>query len=167
MKFLPPEDFFIISPLKPQEVSLRLANEVEPVPASRYEAIFAESSLGRYFCGFVTEDKFEIERIIDYRNTNLPQIKGTIDAFAEGSRIYVKITKSRYTSRFTGIWLCVNGLLAVGICILDIATKQLNWGPLIPTGFFLFVFLLVPRAFKAESELAKNKLCEVFEGTIE
>jgi len=167
MKFLPAEVFFITSPLKPEEAALRLANEVEPAPASRYKAIFAESSLDRYFCGFVTKDKFEIERIIDYRNTNLPQIKGTIEALIDGSRIHVKIAKSKYTSRFTRIWLSVTGLLAVGFSILDIATKQLNWAPLIPAGFFLVVFLLVPRGFKAESELAKEKLCEIFEGNIE
>ena len=74
MPFLPFENFYIITDLKPDEVQARLEKEVEPDKGFSFSGLFSRSD--RNFTGYVVNGTFEFKRVINYRNSFLPPNQG-------------------------------------------------------------------------------------------
>lgn len=165
MKFLPFENFYIISCLKPEQVQACLQNEVEPNKAFSFSGLFSSSS-DCYFTGYAINGTFEFKRIITNRNSFLPQIKGTTEAWVNGSRVHVTMKMHIGVIIFMCMWLGFALIFGIGFLI-----QETNKGPfkivdLVPFGMFLFGYLLSLGGFKYESIKAKNKLVELLNGEV-
>jgi hypothetical protein len=166
MKFLPYEDFYIITGLKPNEVQQRLENEVSPGDGRLFKFGSFSSPSGTYFEGFAVNGMFEVKHSISYRNSFLPQIKGTTEAYLNGSRVHVKMKMLAFVTVFMCFWMSFVTLAAVVVLSTAISKKQFNAVALMPFVMFLFGYALTMGGFKYESRSAKYKLLEILDGEI-
>jgi hypothetical protein len=111
MRFLPYENFHIISDLKPDEVQQKLTEVTSS--DSGYIISFPRSypaGPNTPFTGHVSNNTFEIKPKIIYRNAFLPQIRGSFEAYNEGSKINIKMTLNIFVLTFMSIWLIGSGI---------------------------------------------------------
>jgi hypothetical protein len=165
MIFLPFENFYIITSLNPEQVQDYLQQEVEPGNGFSFKSIFSSSS-DKYFSGYVINGTFEFKRVISYRNSFLPQIKGSTEAWINGSRIHVTMRMHIAVIIFMCMWLGGVGLAGVGILLRSFSKGVFEPTTLIPFGMFLFGYVLATGGFKYESSKARNKLVELLNGEI-
>src|SRR6202012_905244 len=104
MKLLPYENFHIITLLKPAKVQGCLEREVEPDAGFSFKGVFSSPS-AVYFSGYVVNGTFEFKRIINYRNSFLPRIKGSTESWISGGRVHVKMKMHIAVTIFMCIWL--------------------------------------------------------------
>lgn len=165
MKLLPFEDFYINTNLKPGEVQSSLEKEVEPDKEFSFKNLFITTS-DYYFSGYVVNGTFEFKRIISYRNSFLPQIKGSTEAWLNGSRVHIKMRMHTAVIIFMCIWLGFTALFGIGFLIQEMNKRPFEIADLTPCGMFLFGYLLTMGCFKYESVKAKDKLLELLAGNI-
>ena len=165
MNFLPFENFYIITSLKPEQVQDCLQQVVEPNNGFSFKSLFSSSS-GNYFSGNVINGVFEFKRVISYRNSFLPQIKGATEAWINGSRIHVTMRMHIAVIIFMCMWLGGVGLAGVGILLQSLSKGGFEPTAFIPFGMFLFGYVLSTGGFKYESSKARNKLVELLNGEI-
>jgi hypothetical protein len=107
MNWVPYQRLVIHSPFAPSEFVARLQAEVEPLRLFRNPL----SRNHKPYEGGVAGDRFEIERIIQYRNSFVPLVQGQVLAGSSGSRIEVTLRLRWLIVVFMGIWF---GGLAIG-----------------------------------------------------
>jgi hypothetical protein len=166
MKFLPYENFYISTPLKPLEVHEQLEKEIEIPKGFNLRNIFYNSS-DRYFTGHVANGSFELKRIINSRNSFLPEITGTIEPTFEGSCVHVKMNLDLVAGAFMSIWLITTFLVGTGFIISETINGIIEWTELIPVMMFLFGYLVPMGKFKFQAIEAEDKLLEILNGKIE
>jgi hypothetical protein len=165
MNFLPFENFYIITSLKPEEVQDHLQEIVEPDKGFSFSN-FLSSSSGYYFTGYVINGTFEFKRIINNRNSFLPQIKGSTETWLNGSRVHIIMRMHIGVTIFMCMWLGFALLFGVGFLIQETKKGPFKIVDLAPFGMFLFGYLLSLGGFKYESNKAKNKLVDLLNGDI-
>jgi hypothetical protein len=152
MNFVPIENFQITTKLDPLAAQSKLAEEVGPA---------------RYFSGFIMNQQFEVRRNINYRNSFLPQVTGTITKDMFGSKILVKMRPQGFVVAFITLWLSAALLAGVAFLIMSVVKSSFTIGHLIPFGMFLFGYALATGSFKFESIRSKEKLIQLVDGQIE
>lgn len=139
----------------PAEVEQAMRAAVEPRRLLRF------GPPTRPFEGVVGDGSFEVRRIIGYRNSFLPQIRGTISAAAEGTRIAITMSLHPFTLVFTIVWL---GGVAAGCLVALVTVIQKGGGnPLMvlgPAGMFAFGWLLAAGGFTFEARKAMALLAK-------
>jgi len=165
MILLPYEIFFIKTNLKADVVEERLRQEATP-GSSGFLSLFKNTS-DTYFEGFAVNGVFELKRNINYRNSFLPQITGTIEQCPDGSRVHVKMTMWIFVTVFMCIWLG-SALIGGFLMVLQAAGQgKLTAVDFAGFGMFLFGYALMMGAFKFESIKTRTYLLELLEGEIE
>ncbi|MCB0631755.1 MAG: hypothetical protein R2824_21465 [Saprospiraceae bacterium] len=164
MKFLPYENLTIRSELTTSELKQRLMAEIEPKKLLR--SPFKKNNLKPYE-GNLTGDTFEINRIIHYRNSFLPVIKGRILSDAAGAKVEVKLRLNIMVQIFAAIWMVGVTIAFVAMLIASIREGQFGAVIFIPLGMLLFLYLMTTGGFKAESGRTKKDLLAFFEGEVE
>jgi hypothetical protein len=152
---LPFDHFRIETGLTSDEVRNVLAANVEPRQWLRF---------GGNRCpweGEVMTEDFRIRRIIRYRNSFLPLLRGRISATAGGCIVEGTMSLHPVVLGFMIFWLSGVFLLGVGIWVSLLA--QHAWQPwaLIPLGMFAFGWLLTSGAFTVEARKARALLGEM------
>jgi len=109
----PYRTLMIETSLSPAEVRERLERDVAPREAGL--RLF-RSRDGR-FNGSVSETGFDIRRTISGRNSWLPNVVGTIQATAFGSRVYVRMKPPQMVNVFMALWLGTVALMAIPFAI--------------------------------------------------
>lgn len=160
MKLLPYENFYIITKMKQAEVQL----EFERAVSAGTGSIFKSSSCATYFEGYAVNGVFEFKRSIEYRNSFLPEIKGTTEPYLNGSRIHVKMRMMMFVTVFMCVWLGGAAVGGISIFISEISDGHFRIQDLAVFLMFFFGYGLMMGAFKYESRKAKNKLLEMFDG---
>lgn len=167
-KYLPFENYSLMSKLTVEEITKRLADNIEPKNNFRFTGL--NKSTNKPYEGQIERDRFTITRIINYRNSFLPVITGQISTFLGKTQINVKMRPTTYVLIFMSIWLGTVGLICLGILFFGIfqfrQVLQDGFSPmmLIPFGMFLFGCLLTTLAFKAESKKSKYFLATLLQG---
>lgn len=158
MFVLPYRKLEIHSPHRVDGAMALLKNVVEPKKWLRV------GSGGALFEGTITDASFEIQRIISYRNSFLPQLRGSIAAEGEGSRVSVTMQLHPVVMVFMIIWL--SGVLFAAIAFIPAAVSdRANLGlALIPLGMLLFGVILTLGAFTFEAKKAERLLLDIFDG---
>src|SRR5258708_30199100 len=100
MKFLTYERFKIRTVLSKQEVLKRLDNAIEP---KRYFRFFG--SREKHYEGKIDGSHFEVSRIIGYRNSFLPMIKGDVQSEISGCSISISMQPHILVIAFMIFWL--------------------------------------------------------------
>jgi hypothetical protein len=115
--------------------------------------------------GTFSSDGFKITRIIHYRNSFLPIIRGTFGSGPSGTTIAIKMGLHPLVAAFMCFWF---GGVGVGILavLAALSRGQTEWNPmlLIPFGILLFGWALVSGGFWFEANKTKPVLLEMFSG---
>ena len=161
MKLLPFENIIYKTNLSESEVIKRLNDSIEPEKTLRVN-LFGNKSTKDYE-GCISKQQFKINRIISYRNSFLPRIKGTIQTDAQGTSIHVKMRLHLTVIIFLTIWC--GGVGAGFITFLSYSIVSNEFNPGIPgtIGMLIFAYTLTMGGFKFESKKSKNYLSSLFE----
>ena len=164
MKYLPAEDITFQSKLKETELLQRLEDSIEPAKAFRFGPFNGTET--KPYQGKIVGPTFNISRIINYRNSFLPQISGNIENAFSGSLIRVKMRLHIAVIIFLCIWCGIMG--TVGFVFLSQTFGSTSFDPmmLIPLGMLVVVYVVVMLAFKYESKLSISDLQSLFEAEI-
>jgi hypothetical protein len=155
MPLLPYLKYEVISQKTPGEVQAALRTAVEPRRFLRFGAGT------RPFEGEVEDHTFDLQRIIGYRNSFLPRIRGTIDAIPEGSRISVTMKLHPFVLVFLMAWL---GFAAVGCGALLISSLRGSgpaFGAVGPAVMFVLGWAMAAGGFTFEERRATRLLADV------
>lgn len=161
MKFLPYEKMVFHSSLKEDKVKEKLVNVTEPIKGWRFQLVRFNST--SKYAGEINGSSFQINRIISYRNSFLPQIIGKIEPQINGCTIRVIMRLHLFVLVFLLVWLGIVGLIAVSMIIAAILFDSNNQLFFFPLGMFIFGYLLSILAFKLESSKSKKDLKTLFE----
>jgi hypothetical protein len=152
---LPYERFVIETRLTPQEVAERLREVAAP---GRRLRLFRSSAGEKDFQGTVSDREFRITRVIDYRNSFLPVVRGLIEDAPDGARIEVSMRLHPAVFGFVLLWF---GLLtSTLVLIVGIAAVEQTFSPffLVPLGIFVVGYALMTGGFKVESRRSRERL---------
>lgn len=126
---------------------------------------------GKFFLGKVKDGKFQISRIINYRNSFLPIFKGTVTDSENGTVIYVNIGLHPFVKSFVGkilrSFLGFPILLIVFTIFGDEGSDKLPVMlsfivAFIIVGFLMIFTKLIKKIFEKEKKQAKNFLTDLF-----
>ncbi|BAP30596.1 uncharacterized protein CHSO_1559 [Chryseobacterium sp. StRB126] len=160
MKYLPFERITYRTDLSQQEIIKSLSDVVEPKKFS-----FGRNPIKDYE-GSVDTDGFDISRVINYRNSFLPQIYGTIQNNNYGTEIQVTMSLNGFVFLFTIAWCLMATFSFVIVLMKGIRDKEITVEFFIPLIMLLFVYGLTMICFKIESKKSKEYLKKIFEAEI-
>ncbi|RYE53332.1 MAG: hypothetical protein EOP48_14635 [Sphingobacteriales bacterium] len=165
-KFLPFDNFKLITKLSATEVQQRIGRITEPKKGFSFSF---PGNRTKPYEGKLMDRSFEISRIINYRNSFLPIIKGHISTYLGKTEVAIKMRPIVFVLIFMSFWLGVVGLVCLGTIISAIMKfeKLLEQGfsplALIPFGMFVFGYALLTIGYKAESKKSKAFLKQLLE----
>lgn len=164
MLLAPFERLTIETSLPPEEIRQKVADVIEPRRMFRFF-----SGEHKPYQGQLNDYRFEVSRIIRYRNSFLPVIKGEIRPDLGGSVIDITMHPHILVIIFIIIWvgLTVSAFFWTFLIAL-VAVVQSNStegvvGILFPIGGLMFVYLLVMGGFKFEAVKSKTFFQELFQ----
>ncbi len=169
MLLLPYECLIVETHLSPEEVYRTLTSIVEPRrPRWGFWFFWSEH---RPYRGKVSRDEFKITRIIHYKNSFLPIVKGRIQQEVGGSCVHITMHPRIDVLVFMAFWLGALGYMGLSL-VADIIISAL-WPdliePVFPSallgigGMFTFGYVLLMGAFKFESIKSKSFFRELLE----
>jgi len=153
------EDYTLISTLSIEEVERRLKANIEPKNNSLFSKFTRVST--KPYEGYFYGNRFEIRRIIFYRNSFLPIITGHVLNLNDLTNIYIEMKPRGY---IVILWYLAIVILGVGFASFNHLFQKINAGydssfEEFGFGLFVVIFLLDPVAFfKIESKKAKKFL---------
>jgi len=103
MKYLPFENITYNTLLNPDEILKRLSEIIEPKKTIRMKGMFGNNDHKPYE-GRIIKNTFSINRIIAYRNSFIPTIKGIIKKDTNGTKVTVKMRLHEVAMVFMFIW---------------------------------------------------------------
>lgn len=152
MKLIPYQKFSITATYSVDDTKQRLESIITKTAKSNNNT--------KFFSGAINGNTFKITRILFYRNSFNPVIKGEFDSTTNGTEIFVRMSLPKVVLVFLAIW-----------CTIDLAIMLFAIANTVFTGefdtFFLFgLFSLVFAygfalfGFNKEAELAKEALIQ-------
>jgi hypothetical protein len=139
----------------------RLAAEVEP------RSVFSRSLWRRdhrFFAGKVEENgRFQINRIIHYRNSFQPYIYGEIVNELDTTRIKLRLHPHPVVMILMPIFLGVFFFTFVGAAFFSGDLAQNLWIAWPALGFLIFFYIIIVGFFNFEANKARQKLGEIFQ----
>lgn len=135
----------------------RIASLIEE-PTSRWQAWFSHQSVranGRPFLGRLDGVSFKMTRIIVYRNSFLPVIRGRIAQGDLGANVRLVMTLDPLVALFMLGWFT-----ALGAGAFSSAETAGWWAAVVPMGLCVFGAALTLGGFIPEAFKAKRLLCE-------
>ena len=166
MILLPYEKFQIDTFLSPIEARKRIESIVVPTPSfgtrfvNSLNNMFKKSGADQ-FIGKIDDQGFRLRRLIYYRNSFLPVVKGRFQQGSAGTKVDVTMTLHPAVMVFMLIWF--GGLGTMGVIPMFVVLST-GFRPelLIPIGMFLFGWLMVQFGFVFEARKAKKILSQLF-----
>ncbi|RBL90650.1 hypothetical protein [Chitinophaga flava] len=169
MKLVPFEDYTLISNLSPEEVKKRLEEKLNLKRRTAFISFRPQLDTDRPYEGAFRGNKFVIKRIINYRNSFLPEITGVVTHEVVHTAIKIKMRMSVFVCVFLVIWLLLMSMILFSV-------KSSTGADIIPLGIFgnipflsqallcLLMYAVTLGAFKYESMKSKKFLAALFEG---
>lgn len=164
MNYLPFDNFYIDTPLKPEEVQHKLQKEVAP----RYNKLrgIGTTKKNFYFKGIVMPDGFTFQPDITGLTTFNPQITGHVRVHPNGSRVSVKMTLNRRFSICVFIALGFLIVAELAIVIKNAGKDKLGLPDLPLLLMLVFIYLFATLAYKFESSSTKTRLVGLLGGRL-
>ena len=163
MKLLPYEQYNLYTRLSPEEALQRLADNTEQGGTKKPVG----GKTVKPFRGQLTNETFSISPVIGYRNSFLPVLNGTYFRENGMTRIRTRLQLNDMVLVFCIIWLGIVGLCGILLPISEIggALNGKRFDPMVfvPTGMFVFGYVLMIAAFKTESARSKKLLAKVLD----
>ncbi|MGI4874440.1 MAG: hypothetical protein ACRYFX_25065 [Janthinobacterium lividum] len=149
--------------LPPAEVLRRMqASIARPVKPKWIE--FSTQLPAEPFKGTVSANGFELQRIIDYRNSMVPRITGqVVPAPSGGSLVYLSHQLHPFTLVFACIWLFVVGSISLAVVQNWFSSREIGLADLIPLGMLVFGVCLFTIPFWLEVRQSRPQLLKLLE----
>ena len=147
--------FAIAAPLSPEAALAKLAQETEP---ARLRGLHEPHD--KYFQGKITGATFRIRRIAGYRSDFLPLVFGAATPSAAGARINIVMRPPLSPLVFIAVYT-IAALGVLGLCLLTAPQ-----GAYFPLGMLAVVWGPLGYISQREARMQKQKLLEIFGGTI-
>jgi hypothetical protein len=147
--------FQIRSQLTTQAVLERVKALAREAPKSKQwlaEALGWRPEGSPPFIGKLEGNSFMLYRDIQYINSFLPQIKGTVDSCVNGTRIHIFMYLHPFVLVFILTWLAATGLSA---CVA-LSRGDTGSSVLVPLGLFIFGLVLSLAGFYPEAMKARR-----------
>jgi hypothetical protein len=167
-QFLPVEFYTLVTKLSVEAVHARLEEKISAKKKFKFSATLNKYS--KPYEGVLNKNSFTISRVIDYRNSFLPEITGRISNQLGQTHINVKMQPAIFVLVFISLWMGFVTITCLGIIIIGIIKFnyfiQHGVSPAILIPFVLFVFgsCLTYFAFKPESKKSKEFLANLLQG---
>lgn len=167
-KLLPFEKLIYQSTLSKEELITHLQNEIEPEKSFTFGA--RKSSYSKPYIGKIYLNRFEIKKVVTYRNSFLPVIKGEIKEGINGAKINIKMGLVDFVKVFMILWLgavsfgCIGALYS--LIFTDTANSEAGFFMFIPFAMLLFGLGMVSFGFKAESQRSIKDLEEILQAKV-
>jgi hypothetical protein len=145
--------FVITSSLAAEDVLKRLADATEDRRFMHW------SRNHRLFQGTIAGERFEISRIIHYKNSSLPQIIGQVmlAPTTKGTRVVGTMQMAKPVRPLLALCACGVALVGILSVVIQASTRQLMLPQmLIPLGFLVYVLALwryFPRDFFRQTDV--------------
>ncbi|NLR82364.1 hypothetical protein [Chitinophaga eiseniae] len=167
---LPFEQYTFVTKLSIPEISNRIMNST--APRTRLFSFPEPPAAGKLFRGSISGNQFELLRIIQYRNSFLPVIKGEMNTYLGKTEVSVRQAPVLAVLIFMGLWMGIVTLACIGMLSYGVTHLHLlKPGPtIIPflVPFFMWIggAAMVSIGFRLESGKAKKLLLELLEGEV-
>jgi hypothetical protein len=146
MPIRPYQYLTLLTPLKPAEVEKRLVEQVET-------DLTADAMTTKLFMGVVKPTEFEIYRRIQYTNSFLPVIDGTVSELSDGTAVEIVMRLAPPVVWFMIFWILFTGGLGTYI----VWSTNSIWA-LQAFGMLAFGYVLATFGFSVESKKATSAL---------
>lgn len=166
MNILPYKNLTYKTHLSKEEIIKKLSDRIEPRQWIRMSSIFADNSHQPYE-GTISENTFKVNRIIGYRNSFLPHIKGKIEESQDSTLIHIKMRLHPLVTIFLCIWsllMVLGGLVFMSIFVRKIQSPSMSDLPFFVSPLLIIAFpILACRAFHSEGNKSEIFFEEIFE----
>jgi len=159
MKLWPSDRFEIETALSPEAIVTALNTQIEPKKLFRFSTNHAP------FQGEISRDAFRITRIIHYRNSFLPVVRGKFLPGTAGIKVAIRLGLHPFVTVFMCVWFGGVGLGAIA-ALAGLIRGQAPASPmlLIPLAMLVFGWALVSGGFWYEAKKQRPMLIEMFKG---
>lgn len=152
MKLVPSKKVMLVSPLSEDKVKGILEDVLRPRMHNTFS--FNEAQNKTLFKGFIEDNQFKIQRIINYRNSFLPQIHGQFKSSPNGTLIILHLKVQAFVLVFMSIWFSMVSVAFVATLIGVLIQNVQPFAILVPLFMLVFAFALVHFGFNKEEEKA-------------
>lgn len=160
LKYLPFEKFTLQTSLTVEEVRVRITQNIDLY--GRLAKNFSTVTNEKPYRGSINKDHFTMQRIIGYRNSFLPVVKGHIIKEHNRTKLIISMRPHAFVIAFLCIWMGMVSLFCLAIVLHFIIHPQIptkdSLPLLIPFGMFAFGWALSYFPFKQESKITKADL---------
>lgn len=166
--FLPVEHYIIRTNLSEDEITRNLKaityNSGRQSKSSWFGlgTAFVQKSGNRYE-GVIESGRFKINRIISYRNSFLPVIKGSVTSFMDQQEITIRMGLNLFVKIFMSLWLLITCSISASILYRFFNGMDTLDGKLVSFIMAGAGYLGMMLGFKLESIRSKKELNRLFE----
>lgn len=164
MKIFPFEKLTLVTVLSKDKVIEELNSSIRPKQNFGFGKQEAEN--GKQFEGIIYGDNFTIERIINYRNSFIPEIKGKIIEKITGTEIEIILKPASSVMAFMTVWLGGMSLAFITTLIGVIIEKAAFETCIMPLVMLFVGFGMLKIGFSTESEKSKKEIIEILQAKI-
>ncbi|ESU20962.1 hypothetical protein FCR2A7T_07340 [Flavobacterium cauense R2A-7] len=164
MKILPIEKLTLVSNLSKSEVLEELSSNTRPTQSLSFGSPKVENA--KLFHGTIYEDSFNIKRVIDYRNSFLPEVNGKVIEKTNGTEIEIELKPVSLVMAFMIIWLGGVSFAFITALIGAITGESPLQISLIPLGMLLIGFGMLKFGFSTETEKTKNNIIKILKAKV-
>ncbi|OCQ99879.1 hypothetical protein BCD64_01990 [Nostoc sp. MBR 210] len=157
MKILPYDSFTITVPEPLPIVVQRLSANIEPPKAFRF------SRQHTLYQGTISDDGFQISRIIHYRNSFLPMIRGRFEAQPRQTLVHIQISVHTFVMAFLGLWLFIWFNTVSIITFIDDTPRLVA---ALFVGMPIVIVLVFWIAFWSEANRSRAELTKIIQGQV-
>lgn len=157
MRILPYDNFTIVTPDSLRIIVERLSTNIEPPKAFRFSTRHA------LYQGSIDSESFQISRIIHYRNSFLPRIRGRFEAQPHQTLIHIQMSINPFILMFLGIWFLFWYSAVVPITLTGAMPHQMA---ALFLGMPMLMLVIFWVAFWAEANYSRIQLTKIVQGQI-
>jgi hypothetical protein len=155
MKILPYDKFTVVTPDPLPIVLQRLGANIEPFKAIRF------SRNHTLYQGSVSEDGFQISRIIHNRNSFLPMIRGRFEVQSHQTLIHIQMSIHPFVLAFLGFWFLFWYGAIIPIALTGTMPSHMA---AIFIGMPMLMLIIFWMAFWFEANRSRAELTNIVEG---
>ncbi|MBD2453800.1 hypothetical protein H6G80_06885 [Nostoc sp. FACHB-87] len=157
MKILPYDSFTVTAPEPLPIVVQRLSANIEPRQAFRF------SRQHTLYQGTISDDGFQIMRIINYRNLFLPMIRGRFEAQPRQTLVHIQISVNNVVMAFLGLWLFIWCNTVSPITFTD---ETPHFVAALFVAMPILIVLIFWIAFWSEANRSRAELTKIIQGQV-
>ncbi|MRI00031.1 hypothetical protein GH721_05720 [Kriegella sp. EG-1] len=164
MKIIPSRKIELVTSLSKEEVEKILIENMQAKKGIEFG--FSKRTNQKLFEGTYYHGQFNIQRVINYRNSFIPKITGKISSGVGGTKIIAELKMHGFVIVFMVFWMGGVSLASIGAIYSMINNGINDFFSLIPIIMLVFGGGMVYFGFKYEADKAVRELKRIFKARI-